>query len=78
MEESKNKNQTAVQWLIEQKRKFHAIINDDLEKALEMEKEQIRLVYEGILQNVGTSVKQSDLPTFEHYYTQTFTEPKND
>jgi hypothetical protein len=42
------------------------------EQAKEMEKEQMRLIYEGLLQNVGTCIKQSDLPTFEQYYNETF------
>lgn len=37
-----------------------------------MEKEQMRLIYEGLLQNVGTIIKQSDLPTFEQYYNETY------
>jgi len=42
------------------------------ESLLEKEKEQMRLIYEGLLQNVGTSIQQSDLPTFEQYYNETF------
>jgi hypothetical protein len=38
----------------------------------EEEKEQMRLIYEGLLQNIGTSIKQSDLPTFEEYHEQTY------
>ena len=44
-----------------------------LKLAKEVEKEQMRKIYEGILQNVGTSIKQSDLPTFEEYYNDTYT-----
>jgi hypothetical protein len=65
--------QTAVQWLIEQKRKFHAIINDDLEKALAMEKEQAFEFWKG-----GIACTEEGGKSFEQYYTQTFTEPKND
>jgi hypothetical protein len=76
------KKQTAVEWLVEelnQKIDFIPMekwdmIRNIVQQAKAMEKEQIRLVYEGILQNVGTSVKQSDLPTFEQYYKETFTE----
>jgi hypothetical protein len=80
------KKQTAVEWLIESLEKLEYnlekgiislddyIINvmwiKDQSKALE--KEQMRLIYEGMLQNVGTSVKQSDLPTFEQYYDETY------
>ena len=69
------KKQTAVEWLFKKlletpKDKFtwYTILN----KAMEMEKEQQRLIYEGLLQNVGTSIKQSDLPTFEQYYNETY------
>ena len=80
------KNQTAVEWLVNRWKKLQSEqekmtwnqIIQMTELAKEMEKEQIRLIYEGILQNVGTSVKQADLPTFEQYYTQTFTETKKD
>ena len=68
--------QTAVEWLMEQIplgfRMYLAENGIDLEQAKAMEKEQQRLIYEGLLQNVGTSVKQSDLPTFEQYYTETY------
>lgn len=48
-------------------------IADDLkENYLQKEKEQQRLIYEGMLQNIGTSIKQSDLPTFEQYYNETY------
>ena len=43
-----------------------------IEEAKEMEKEQMSRIYEGLLQNVGTSIKQSDLPTFEQYYNETY------
>ena len=69
------KKQTAVEWLFKKlletpKDKFtwYTI----LDKAMVMEKEQQRLIYEGLLQNVGTSIKQSDLPTFEQYYNETY------
>ena len=67
--------ETAVEWLFKKlletpKDKFtwYTI----LDKAMVMEKEQQRLIYEGLLQNVGTSIKQSDLPTFEQYYNETY------
>ena len=54
-------------------RKALVSVNDDIDtEMLAMEKEQIRLIYEGLLQNVGTSIKQSDLPTFEQYYNETY------
>ena len=65
--------QTAVEWFFEQ------MLDDNLDRryelfqqALAMEREQQRLIYEGLLQNVGTSIKQSDLPTFEQYYNSTY------
>ncbi len=65
------KKQSAVDYLIEQLevscRSIPSII---IEKARGIQKEQMRLIYEGILQNVGTSIKQSDLPTFEQYYNR--------
>jgi hypothetical protein len=41
-------------------------------KALEIERQQMELIYEGLIQNVDTCIKQSDLPTFEQYYNETF------
>jgi hypothetical protein len=70
------KKQTAVEWLIEQiflNRKYITYEESIVfEKAKAMEKEQMRLIYEGLLQNVGTSIKESDLPTFEQYYNETY------
>ena len=70
------KKQTAVDWLVEQIPlgfRMHLAENGiDLNQAKAMEKEEQRLIYEGLLQNVGTSVKQSDLPTFEQYYNETY------
>jgi hypothetical protein len=63
------KKQTAVQWLIEQKTKFHAIINDDLEKALAMEKEQAFEFWKG-----GIDCTEEGGKSFEQYYNETFTE----
>lgn len=64
------KNQTAVDWLI-QELNLHGY-DLTIQIAKEMEKEHQRLIYEGLIQNVGTSVKISDLPTFEQYYNQTY------
>jgi hypothetical protein len=73
--------QTAVKWLVEQLECFGnkhelqlswATVDELVEQAKAMEKEEQRLIYEGLLQNVGTSVKQSDLPTFEQYYNETY------
>ena len=47
-------------------------LSDLYHDALVMEFKQQKLIYEGLLQNVGTSVKQSDLPTFEEYYKGTY------
>jgi hypothetical protein len=70
--------QTTVEWLemqIVELEKNYAIphkIYELCEQSKSMEKEQQRLIYEGLLQNVGTSIKQSDLPTFEQYYNQIY------
>ena len=65
------KKQTAVEWLEERYNdpllKDNFISKAEFDQAKAMEKEEQRLIYEGLLQNVGTSVKQSDLPTFEQY-----------
>ena len=75
------KQQTAVEWLQEQLECFGDnqelqmpwTTSDELfEQANEMEKQQMKLIYQGLLQNVGTPIKQSDLPTFEQYYEQTY------
>jgi hypothetical protein len=69
-------NKTAVEWLMGEIKGGKLITNQKFEELLqqakEMEKEQMRLIYEGLLQNVGTCIKQSDLPTFEQYYNETF------
>jgi hypothetical protein len=69
--------QTAVEWLLNNipERYKNAFLNDckeEIEQVKAMEKEQMRLIYEGLLQNVGTSIKESDLPTFEQYYNETY------
>jgi hypothetical protein len=69
------KKQTAVEWLENELSRIgltHEVIGDKIKQAKAIEKEEQRLIYEGLLQNVGTSVKQSDLPTFEQYYTETY------
>ena len=76
----KNK-QTAVEWLHQKlatssSEELVGNINIWFMEAKAMEKKEQRLIYEGLLQNVGTSVKQSDLPTFEQYYTETYEEYK--
>lgn len=64
---------TAVEWLMSQlPLGFKMTIAEKLEEAREMEKQQMCKIYEGILQNVGTSIKQNDLPTFEQYYNETY------
>ena len=71
------KKQTAIEWLHQKlatssQEELVGNINIWFMEAKEMEKEEQRLIYEGLLQNVGTSVKQSDLPTFEQYYNETY------
>jgi hypothetical protein len=72
------KKQTAVEWLIEQMNWDFCYDSTQkiIDQAKAIEKEEQRLIYEGLLQNVGTSVKQSDLPTFEQYYNETYEEYK--
>jgi hypothetical protein len=79
-------NQTAVEWQFEQlfnsfekfnneEYTFNEYLKKNLEireQAKEMEKQHMELIYDGLLQNVGTCIKQSDLPTFEQYYNETF------
>jgi hypothetical protein len=36
------------------------------------EKKIMQNIFEGISQNVGTSIKKEDLPTFEDWYKNTF------
>ena len=75
-----SKKQSSIEWLVKE-------INDNIDfipmskwdeirnivqQAKAMHKEEYRLIYEGLLQNVGTSVKQNDLPTFEQYYNEIF------
>ena len=77
--------QTSIEWLVNELKKskhYQQMINevhqnntvaiDVIQQAKAMHKEEIRLIYEGLLQNVGTSIKQSDLPTFEQYYNQIY------
>jgi hypothetical protein len=62
------KKQTAVQWLIEQKTKFHAIINNDLEKALAIEKENSEIsFFAGYNYEGGYPIDEH-----EEYYTKTY------
>jgi phosphosulfolactate phosphohydrolase-like enzyme len=77
---------TAIEWYaarihdIEFKKSIGAIsvieyyeeLTNALEQAKKMEKEQMELIYEGLIQNVDTCIKQSDLQTFEQYYNETF------
>ena len=80
------KKKTAVEWLVESLESLEYSVEkgmislDDYtinvqwvkDQSKVNEKEQLRLIYEGLLQNVGTSIKQSDLPTFEQYYNETY------
>jgi hypothetical protein len=66
--------QTAVEWFFD-RLKNHEIQSEHYllyVKARAMEEEQMRLFYEGFLQNVGTFIKESDLPTFQQYYNETY------
>jgi len=71
---------TAVEWLIQQltERYVSDITPEEWfgmkGQAKALEREQMRLIYEGILQNFGTNIKKSDLPTFNEYYEQTYGE----
>jgi hypothetical protein len=82
------KKQTAVEWLIEKIQLTDTIIDNgessyvilfpnlklkDIEQAKAMEKEQIIDAYA-----IGKYLNQDDKTFAEQYYTQTFTEPKND
>lgn len=70
------RKQTAVEWLIEQifLHKKYITYEESIafDQAKSLEKHQQRLIYEGLLQNVGTSINKSDLPTFEEYYKGTY------
>ena len=66
--------QTAIQWLMD--RLPHSIetqFSKQIEKALEMERQQIIDAWKD-----GVKTDYAHSGTFEHYYTQTFNEPKND
>ena len=71
-----NKKQSSVEWFDrwfrDNPEATHEEGNAALQQAKAMHKEEYRLIYEGLLQNVGTSVKQNDLPTFEQYYNEIF------
>jgi len=75
-----DKRKTAVEWAFEQitnidwKHLSDSDRNDLFDQAKAFEREQMRLIYEGILQNFGTNIKKSDLPTFNEYYEQTYGE----
>lgn len=74
------KKQTAVEWLMEQvnsseyqKAFGQTYLSVELiEQAKEMEKEQMRIIYDGLLKNVGTYIIQSDLLNFEQYYNKNY------
>lgn len=69
---------TSVEWLaqaIYDKMKMKGdgrVFQGILDEALAMHKEEQRLTYEGVAQNLGTSIRESDIPKFEEYYTKTF------
>ena len=68
--------QTAVQWLIEEVKKFNTVITKEymlmlFQQALEMERQQVIDAVDGF------PIENRNLDGSE-YYTQTFTEPKTD
>jgi hypothetical protein len=72
-----DKRKTAVETIIAEFEKlgiYSPTIKSVCAPALSLEREQMRLIYEGILQNFGTNIKKSDLPTFNEYYEQTYGE----
>ena len=73
--------QTALDWLKKQLESYGDPSNLRLdwetldaliEQAKQMEKEQMQQIYDGLAQNVGTSVSQNDLPSFDEYYNETY------
>ena len=79
------KKQTAVQYLVKQYFASADPLNyRHLKKALEIERQQIMKAYDsGFILcheiSLFVGVQENDLQgQAEHYYTQTFTEPKND
>lgn len=69
---------TSVEWLaqaIYDKMKMKGdgrVFQGILDEALAIHKEEQRLTYEGVAQNLGTSIRESDIPKFEEYYAKTF------
>jgi len=59
--------QTAIDWLIEQRSKYGLIIMQDLEQAKEMEKEQIKDAFKH-----GELPQLFDILSAEQYYTETY------
>jgi hypothetical protein len=70
---------TAVQWLIEEVKKFNTVITKEymlmlFQQSIEIERQQI---IDAWIDGEGYDCIAAS-PQAEHYYTQTFTEPKND
>lgn len=60
--------QTAVEWLIKQRNKYGLIIMQDLEQALEMEKQQImQAVYDSMGTNFDPNMGRAELYYKEKY-----------
>ena len=57
-----------IQWLDP----IHQSVIDKATELLKEEKEQMRKIYDGVRQNVGTSIKKTDLPTFEDWYNHNY------
>jgi hypothetical protein len=67
------KKQSSVEWLYSKMYEHRGNLTiEEFEQAKAMHKEEQRLTYEGVAQNLGTSIKEYDIPTFEEYYTKTF------
>lgn len=56
---------------------FICIAINKAELLLELEKEQMKIIYDGVKQNVGTCIKESHLPTFSEYYNHTYNNTTN-
>ena len=81
-----NNKQSSVEWVIENLTLIHALLsrreigveffnrkyNEIVEQGKAMHKEEQRLTYEGVAQNLGTSIKESDIPKFEEFYNKIF------
>ena len=72
---------TAVSWLVEQIDNPHTLywLREVINQAIEMERQQIIDAYLIELLDKSWFLEDKEcIKKAEHYYTQTFTEPKND